>query len=77
MAGRICEYSVQFARWGESLGAIADGEYASLVEALMEHGYAQSQELRRFQLARSVPAKDGGPPIEVIVYFLMPRDRRS
>lgn len=56
--------------------ALGDGEYASLVEALMEHGYAQSQELRRFQLARRMPAKDGGPPIEVIVDFLMPRDAK-
>ncbi len=56
--------------------ALGDGEYASLVEALMEHGYAQSAELRRFQLVRSVPAKDGGPPIEVIVDFLMPRDAK-
>jgi Nucleotidyl transferase AbiEii toxin, Type IV TA system len=56
--------------------ALGDGEYASLVEALMEHGYAQSQELRRFQLVRGVPAKDGGPPIEVIVDFLMPRDAK-
>jgi Nucleotidyl transferase AbiEii toxin, Type IV TA system len=56
--------------------ALGDGEYASLVEALMEHGYAQSAELRRFQLVRSVPAKDGGPPIDVIVDFLMPRDAK-
>jgi hypothetical protein len=54
--------------------ALGDGEYATLVEALMEQGYAQNPKLRRFQLVRSVPAKDDGPPIDVIVDFLMPRD---
>ncbi|GLR89792.1 nucleotidyl transferase AbiEii/AbiGii toxin family protein [Bradyrhizobium iriomotense] len=54
--------------------ALGDGEYATLVEALMEHGYKQNAQLRRFQLVRSVPSKDGGPPIDVIVDFLMPRD---
>jgi hypothetical protein len=54
--------------------ALADGEYATLVEALMGHGYKQRDLLRRFQLVRQVPAKDGGPPLDVIVDFLMPRD---
>src|ERR1700733_12364903 len=54
--------------------ALGDGEYATLVEALMDNGYEQRPKLRRFQLVRSVPAKDGGPPIDVIVDFLMPRD---
>lgn len=53
--------------------ALGDGEYATLVEALMEHGYAQREGLRRFQLIRQVPSEDGGPPIDVIVDFLMPR----
>jgi hypothetical protein len=54
--------------------ALGDGEYATLVEALMGSGYEKRPKLRRFQLVRSVPAKDGGPPIDVIVDFLMPRD---
>lgn len=54
--------------------ALGDGEYATLVESLMGHGYEQREELRRFQLVRQVPAADGGAPIDVVVDFLMPRD---
>lgn len=54
--------------------ALGDGEYARLVEELMAHGYQQREELRRFQLVRQVPARDDGPPIDVVVDFLMPRD---
>jgi hypothetical protein len=54
--------------------ALGDGEYASLVEALKSKGYEQREELRRFQLMRQAPATDGGPPIDIIVDFLMPRD---
>lgn len=54
--------------------ALGDGEYATLVEALMGNGYRQRQELRRFQLVRQVPAADGRGEIDVIVDFLMPRD---
>lgn len=54
--------------------ALGDGEYATLVEALLGQGYEQREALRRFQLVRRVPATDGGPPIDVIVDFLMPRD---
>src|SRR5215475_6787041 len=46
--------------------ALGDGEYATLVEALMEHGYEQRVGLRRFQLVRTVPATDGGPPIDIV-----------
>lgn len=53
--------------------ALGDGEYATLVEALQTHGYQQRQSLRRFQLARQIPAQDGGTPIDIIVDFLMPR----
>ncbi|KAB1088902.1 nucleotidyl transferase AbiEii/AbiGii toxin family protein [Neorhizobium galegae] len=53
--------------------ALGDGEYVTLVEALMGHGYKQGKELRRFQLVRKVPASDGGAPIDIIVDFLMPR----
>jgi len=54
--------------------ALGDGEYATLVEALKGQGYEQREDLRRFQLVRQVPASDGGPPIDIIVDFLMPRD---
>ena len=54
--------------------ALGDGEYARLVEALQKHGYLQRDNLRRFQLARTVPARDDGPDIDIIVDFLMPRD---
>ena len=54
--------------------ALGDGEYARLVEALLDHGYLQRDNLRRFQLVRTVPAGDDGPEIDVVVDFLMPRD---
>lgn len=54
--------------------ALGDGEYASLIGALQGHGYAQREGLRRFQLVRQVPALDGGPAIDIVVDFLMPRD---
>jgi hypothetical protein len=53
---------------------LGDGEYATLVEALMAQGYNQREGFRRFQLVRTVPAQDGGQPIDIIVDFLMPRD---
>ena len=43
--------------------ALADGEYVTLVEALMGNGYKQREELRRFQLVRQVSVEDGGVPI--------------
>jgi hypothetical protein len=54
--------------------ALGDGEYALLAGALMKHDYKQSQDLRKFQLVRSIAPGDGGSPIDVIVDFLMPRD---
>ena len=54
--------------------ALGDGEYARLIELLQNQGYRQEPDLRRFQLARTVGAHDGGPPIDVVVDFLMPRD---
>src|SRR5689334_22694431 len=39
--------------------ALGDGEYATLVGALQEQGYAQSMELRRFQLQRVVDPTTG------------------
>ncbi len=56
--------------------ALAEGQYATLVQALMGNGYQQRKELRRFQLVRRVPADDGAGPIDVIVDFLMPRDAK-
>lgn len=53
--------------------ALGDGEYATLIGAMMEAGYQQRSELRRFQLVRTVSPKDDGPSIEIIVDFLMPR----
>ena len=53
--------------------ALGDGEYAKLVTALMEHGYSLDENRENFQLVRSVPSTDGGPPINVVVDFLMPR----
>lgn len=52
---------------------LGDGEYARLVESLQRHGYQQRESLRRFQLVRTVGADDGGPNIDVVVDFLMPR----
>lgn len=54
--------------------ALGDGEYATLIGALQGHGYVQREGLRRFQLVRQVPARDGGDAIDVVVDFLMPRD---
>src|SRR5882757_4870516 len=39
--------------------ALGDGEYATLVKALMSHGYEQRKELRRFQLVWRVPPNAG------------------
>jgi hypothetical protein len=64
-------FDVDLSLDAEKLG---DGEYAGLVESLMEAGYAQRNSLKRFQLVRTVPADDeGASPIEVVVDFLMPR----
>ena len=54
--------------------ALGDGEYAQLVESLQEQGYNQREDMRRFQLVRTVPARDSGSDIDVVVDFLRPRD---
>lgn len=54
--------------------ALGEGEYATLIGALMGNGYQQREELRRFQLVRQVAVQDGGASIDVVVDFLMPRD---
>ena len=54
--------------------ALGDGEYAQLVALLQKQGYHQRADARRFQLVRTVPSRDGGPDIDVVVDFLMPRE---
>jgi len=54
--------------------SLSDGEYVHVIEALQVHGYHQDKNLRRFQLVRTVPTSDGGPDINIVVDFLMPRD---
>lgn len=56
--------------------ALGDGEYVTLIEALMEQGYKQQKDLRKFQLVRQVDPKDGGEPVNVVVDFLMPREAK-
>ena len=53
--------------------ALGDGEYARFVESLLKNGYRQRADLRQFQLLRTVSAPDGGPAIDVVIDFLMPR----
>ena len=58
------------------LSALGNGEYVRLVEALREHGYDQRDSLRRFQLVRTVPARDDGPDTEAVyVALVSPRTR--
>lgn len=59
---------------GLDASALGDGEYADLVQELLKHEYKQRRELRRFQLVRQIQPDDGGPPIDVVIDFLMPRD---
>ena len=54
--------------------ALSGGKYAQLIELLWKQGYQQRENLARFQLVRTVPARDEGPDIDVLVDFLMPRD---
>lgn len=54
--------------------ALGDGEYATLVETLVGHGYEQRDTHRKFQLVRTVPTSGDDPDIDVIVDFLMPRN---
>jgi len=54
--------------------ALGEGEYANLVHAMLEHGYEQRANLRRFQLVRNVNSEGRAQTIEVVVDFLMPRN---
>ena len=49
--------------------ALGDGEYAALVEGLMNHGYEQREARRRFQLVRQIDVGDGGVPVDVVLDF--------
>lgn len=57
--------------------ALADGEYATLVEALEKKGYERDKEgLKPFQLRRWVKL-DEGDPVGVLVDLLMPRGAKG
>ena len=56
--------------------ALGDGQYAHLVKSLQKQGYHRLENRRRFQLIRTVPARDGGDDINIIVDFLIPRDAK-
>jgi len=53
--------------------ALQDGQYADLIHEPMGQGYDKTKNTREFQLQRTVPATDGGPAIEILVDFLMPK----
>ncbi len=53
--------------------ALSGGEYVQLVESLLNHGYEQDANRRKFQLVRRLPAEDDGGSILVTIDFLMPR----
>ena len=55
---------------------LGEGEYARLIESLFAQGYVRRPNLNRFQLLREVPDYQGGPKIDVVVDFLMPRDAK-
>ena len=50
------------------------GDYRCPDDGGGQVGAGQRVNLRRFQLVRTVPARDGGPDIDIVVDFLMPRD---
>jgi len=56
--------------------ALAEGEYASLVEALEKKGYERGEGLKPFQLRRWVNL-DEGHPVGVLVDLLMPRGAKG
>lgn len=56
--------------------ALGDGDYKTLVEALMEAGYERNKdEMKWFQLRRVVEVEDHGP-VAVLVDLLMPREAK-
>lgn len=57
--------------------ALAEGEYANLVETLVAKGYERDKpDLKPFQLRRRVNL-DEGEPIDIIIDLLMPRDEKG
>lgn len=57
--------------------ALAEGEYATLVQTLMDAGYKRDEEgLKPFQLRRWVKV-DEGEPVGVLVDLLMPRGAKG
>jgi hypothetical protein len=56
--------------------ALADGEYASMVELLEQRGYQRGGDLKPFQLRREVSV-DEGASVSVIVDLLKPRGARG
>ena len=57
--------------------ALAEGEYATLVEALEKKDYERGKEgLKPFQLRRWVKV-DEGEPVGVLIDLLMPREARG
>lgn len=53
--------------------ALAENRYVDFVHALEAAGYIRSEALRVFQMQRTVDVA-GGPPVKIIVDFLMPRE---
>jgi hypothetical protein len=49
-----------------------DDEYKALIEILMENGYAQRTELKKFQLVRTVDPKDGGAAAATLMPLIEP-----
>jgi len=57
---------------------LADGAYADLVETLERAGYERDvDDLKPFQLRRTVDPRDGGMPILVLLDLLMPRNAKT
>lgn len=44
--------------------ALGSGEYARLVESLVQRGYRRHERGSRFQVVRTAPVRDGGPSME-------------
>jgi hypothetical protein len=57
---------------------LAEGAYAELVETLERAGYERDvDDLKPFQLRRTVDPRDGGMPILVLLDLLMPRNAKT
>jgi hypothetical protein len=55
--------------------ALAEYDYAELVKKLESHGYERDiDDLKPFQMRRTIDLEDGTRPIPVIIDLLMPRD---